>query len=69
MCAVNPLVCIPAGALVTALAPGSVGTAIQGAQLSIGNLLFFSLSTIALWNARLSAEARRPTPMPAPSTA
>ncbi|MCX4868557.1 hypothetical protein OHU11_36610 [Streptomyces sp. NBC_00257] len=69
MCAVNPLICIPVGALVTTLAPGSVGTAIQGAQLSIGNLLFFSLSTIALWNARLSAEARRPTPMPAPSTA
>ncbi|MEV5205307.1 hypothetical protein [Streptomyces sp. NPDC053720] len=65
----NPLICIPVGALVATLAPGSAGTAIQGAQLSIGNLLFFSLSTNALWNARLSTEARRPTPMPAPSTA
>lgn len=30
MCAVNPLICIPVGALVTTLVPGSVGTAIQG---------------------------------------
>lgn len=73
MCAVNPLICIPVGALVTTLVPGSVGTAIQGAQLSIGNLLFFSLSTITLWNTRLSTVAHQPilvpSPAPAPSTA
>ncbi|MFJ1615415.1 hypothetical protein ACIODT_22970 [Streptomyces sp. NPDC088251] len=37
-----------------AVMPGSVGTAVQGAQLSIGNLLLFSLSTVVLWNARPS---------------
>ncbi|MFF4951816.1 DUF6796 family protein [Streptomyces chattanoogensis] len=60
MCAVNPLICISVGALVTALVPGSVGTAIQGAQLSIGNLLFFSVSTLALRDARPSAGAHEP---------
>ncbi|MFD0338940.1 DUF6796 family protein [Streptomyces sp. NPDC127117] len=69
MCAVNPLICIPVGALFTTLVPGSVGTAIQGAQLSIGNLLFFSLSTITLWNIRPSAEAQQPVPLPAPGAA
>ncbi|WP_326679129.1 DUF6796 family protein [Streptomyces sp. NBC_01237] len=59
MCAVNPLTCIPVGALVAASMPGPVGTAIQGAQLSIGNLLLFSLSTFALWNARGGAPAER----------
>ncbi|MGW1373048.1 DUF6796 family protein [Streptomyces sp. NPDC002446] len=58
MCAVNPLACIAAGALVTTLTPGAVGTAIQGAQLSLGNLLFFSLTTVTLWNARRSADER-----------
>ncbi|MFI8437799.1 hypothetical protein ACIGJO_29440 [Streptomyces sp. NPDC079020] len=50
--------------------PGTAGTAIQGAQLSIGNLLFFSLSTAALWNARRrSAGTSLPAPVPAPGAA
>ncbi|MEU6998704.1 DUF6796 family protein [Nonomuraea sp. NPDC046570] len=49
MCVVNPLVCIPVGALVIGLFPGTAGVALQGAALSIGNLLFFALSTAALW--------------------
>ncbi|MCX4965666.1 hypothetical protein OHA98_12610 [Streptomyces sp. NBC_00654] len=68
MGAVNPLVCILAGGLVAALTPGPVGTAIQGAQLSIGNLLFFSLSTAVLWNARTGAGAHLPVPSTAAGT-
>ncbi|MFE6665573.1 DUF6796 family protein [Streptomyces sp. NPDC057697] len=54
---VNPLVCLPVGGLVAMAAPG---TALQGAQLSIGNLLLFTLSTVVLWKARPEAGAERP---------
>ncbi|WP_424889444.1 DUF6796 family protein [Streptomyces sp. XH2] len=52
MCAVNPLVCIPVGALLTRVVPGAAGVAVQGAALSVGNLLFFTLSTAVLWKRR-----------------
>ncbi|MGK5547597.1 DUF6796 family protein [Streptomyces sp. URMC 127] len=52
MCVVNPLVCIPVGALLTRAVPGAAGTAVQGAALSAGNLLFFALSTAVLWKRR-----------------
>ncbi|MES9588914.1 DUF6796 family protein [Streptomyces sp. NPDC088190] len=57
---VNPLICLPVGGLVAMLAPG---TALQGAQLSIGNLLLFTLSTVVLWKARPEAGAERPVPV------
>ncbi|WP_443080716.1 DUF6796 family protein [Streptomyces sp. PTD5-9] len=63
---VNPLVCLPVGGLVAMLTPGPVGTALQGAQLSIGNLLLFSLSTAVLWKAR-PGTAGRPAPGTAPA--
>ncbi|GGY12155.1 DUF6796 family protein [Streptomyces hiroshimensis] len=52
MCVANPLVCIPAGMLLTEALPGAAGTAVQGAALSVGNLLLFSVSTAVLWKRR-----------------
>ncbi|MEV0260062.1 DUF6796 family protein [Streptomyces sp. NPDC050617] len=62
MCVVNPLIFLPLGGLVAAVLPGPVGTAVQGAQLSIGNLLMFTVSTIALWKAPAGAATRRTAP-------
>ncbi|MFD7663121.1 DUF6796 family protein [Streptomyces sp. NPDC059788] len=45
----NPLFCTLIGALVTKLWPGAIGTALQGAALSVANLLLFSLTTVVLW--------------------
>ncbi|KNB50799.1 DUF6796 family protein [Streptomyces caatingaensis] len=52
MCAATPLVLVPVGALITKALPGAAGTALRGAALSVGNLLFFSLTTAALWRRR-----------------
>ncbi|GCD35849.1 hypothetical protein OEIGOIKO_03596 [Streptomyces chrestomyceticus JCM 4735] len=49
MCVANPLVCTLIGTLVTKLWPGAVGTALQGAALSVANLLLFSLTTAVFW--------------------
>ncbi|OKI10189.1 hypothetical protein A6A06_06215 [Streptomyces sp. CB02923] len=49
MCIANPLVCALIGTLVTKLWPGAIGTALQGAALSVANLLLFSLTTWVLW--------------------
>ncbi|MEU7191591.1 DUF6796 family protein [Streptomyces sp. NPDC045369] len=49
MCIANPLVCTLIGTLVTKLWPGAVGTALQGAALSVANLLLFSLTTAVFW--------------------
>ncbi|MFB7916919.1 DUF6796 family protein [Streptomyces sp. NPDC056061] len=60
---VNPLICLPVGGLVAMLMPG---TALQGAQLSIGNLLLFTLSTIVLWKVRPGTGADLPVPVTVP---
>ncbi|MGK5734006.1 DUF6796 family protein [Streptomyces sp. URMC 124] len=52
MCVANPLICIPVGMLLTKALPGAAGTAVQGAALSVGNLLLFTLSTAVLWKRR-----------------
>ncbi|MEV5595938.1 DUF6796 family protein [Streptomyces sp. NPDC052496] len=49
MCVANPLVCTLLGTAVTELWPGAVGTALQGAALSVGNLILFSLTTLVFW--------------------
>lgn len=57
MCAATPVVCILVGQFLATGIPGPAGVPLQGAQLSLGNLLFFTLTTITLWNAR---SERRP---------
>ncbi|MFC5149937.1 DUF6796 family protein [Streptomyces aureoversilis] len=52
MCVANPLILIPVGMLLTKALPGAAGTAVQGAALSVGNLLLFALSTAVLWKRR-----------------
>lgn len=51
MCAATPLVCILIGQLLAKGIPGPAGVPLQGAQLSLANLVFFTLTTITLWNA------------------
>ncbi|WP_438490272.1 DUF6796 family protein [Streptomyces sp. S186] len=51
MCAANPAVCVLVGQLLAQGIPGPVGIPLQGAQLSLANLLFFTLTTATLWNA------------------
>ncbi|MFF4601966.1 DUF6796 family protein [Streptomyces sp. NPDC001339] len=51
MCAATPVVCILIGQLLAKGIPGPAGVPLQGAQLSLANLLFFTLTTLTLWNA------------------
>ncbi|MEU9115981.1 DUF6796 family protein [Streptomyces sp. NPDC048483] len=51
MCATTPVVCVLIGQLLAKGIPGPAGVPLQGAQLSLGNLLFFTLTTVTLWNA------------------
>ncbi|PNE38120.1 DUF6796 family protein [Streptomyces noursei] len=63
MCAATPLVCILIGQLLAKGIPGPAGVPLQGAHLSLANLMFFTLTTITLWNAhRRTAASASATP-------
>ena len=51
----NPLVCMLAGALLDRVLPQPFKLLLAGAGLSLGMLVFFTLSTATLWNSPSNA--------------